>query len=118
MSTLSQMREYLFRVQEERAEKAENLRRGRWKTRDGRVMYIYQMETTHIENCIKLLERRINECKPKILQEAVRVYIEESRAFIRLFEHELVKRGVITLSTETTPEPEQNSSDEERCLIL
>ena len=30
----------------------------RWKTRDGRILNINDMETSHIKNCMKMLERK------------------------------------------------------------
>jgi hypothetical protein len=29
----------------------------KWRTRDGRELLISEMETSHIENCIKMIER-------------------------------------------------------------
>lgn len=32
-----------------------------WTTKDGKILKIVDMETTHIENCIKMLENQIEE---------------------------------------------------------
>ena len=55
-----------------------------WTTRDGRDIEIKDMETSHIQNCIKLVNREINGKRW--------CYAEE---YTKLFNDELKARGVI-----------------------
>lgn len=34
-----------------------------WKTKDGKIFYISEMETQHIKNCIRLIEKVVEEIR-------------------------------------------------------
>ncbi len=67
-----------------------------WITKDGRELYIRNMETSHIDNTIKMLERNIEEDKDLDASSTVRNYahmVKLSRLFkIAEFKTELDRR--------------------------
>ena len=52
--------------------------RGIWRTKDGRILKVEEMETGHIENCIRMLERN---------------NVPFRDPYVRMFTEELQKRG-------------------------
>lgn len=55
-----------------------NASHGLWITKDGRYLHVTEMETTHIQNCIRMLRRYDSPFKD---------------AYISMFEKELKERG-------------------------
>ena len=55
-----------------------NAKHGLWITKDGRYLHVSEMETNHIRNCTKMLERNNSPFKD---------------VYIPMFEKELAKRG-------------------------
>jgi hypothetical protein len=55
-----------------------NVRHGLWITKYGRYLHVSEMETNHIRNCTKMLERNNSPFKD---------------VYIPMFEKELAKRG-------------------------
>lgn len=55
-----------------------NASHGLWITKDGRYLHVSEMETSHIKNCIRMLERYDSPLKD---------------AYIPMFEKELKERG-------------------------
>ena len=81
-----------------------------WVTREGRTIFIKDMETRHIINCMRMLERNANNVKDRALDMAIEAedidgmhYISEMDPleFVKnesvnylYLKHELEKRGV------------------------
>ena len=55
-----------------------NASHGLWITKDGRYLHVSEMETSHIRNCIRMLERNDSPFKD---------------TYIPMFEKELAERG-------------------------
>jgi len=48
------------------------MKKGTWKTKEGRILVVSEMETTHIENCIAMLKQVLKSKPP------YQVYIGDS----------------------------------------
>ena len=71
----------------------------KWKTKEGKVLNHYDMETSHIENCIKQLQKRLNAVHDFIAAEECQHYAfsqaqaeemnKKISSAINMFENEL-----------------------------
>ena len=54
----------------------------KWKSQDGRIWRLEDMQLTHLRNCYKLTLKRLQECQLGVEEIAYNPFDEESEAFV------------------------------------